>query len=153
MPTYAALIQLINDMYKVDQGLRLGARPGHDRDNYLVYLADAAHNYRIHKIIKEYGYPKSDTIGSETLKKFWLLVQHQDYDLSLQLACLANCDFAPTEKAYLTDRTRMNQDMPQIYGTQSVMKNGIKKLYKIENAEDLEHKRKEVGLPPLDNEA
>jgi hypothetical protein len=145
-----ALKKLIRDMAKVDQDLRLKAGNGHDVLNYMIYLADTAHNYRIHKIINDYSYPQLSVVGKEAMKDFWLLVQHQDYDVALQEAVLENCDFEPIEKAHLTDRVLMHKDKPQIYGTQFVYKDGLRVLYEVQDQDKLAERRKEAGLPPLE---
>ncbi|MDF1497088.1 MAG: hypothetical protein P1P90_03425 [Patescibacteria group bacterium] len=155
MQNFDFLKKLIKDMLKVDQGLRMYPNTneilpvneqGLTLSNYSIYLADACHNYRIHRLIEDFGYPKQETVGPEVMKDFWLLVQHQDYDLKLQQNCLENCDFEPSQKAYLIDRTRMQQGLPQIYGTQYIMINGERKLYKVEDPDNLAVRKKEVGI-------
>lgn len=105
-------------MMKVDQGLRHKAKPGKELINYLIYAVDNVHNFRIKEIIKKYGYPKKALLGKETMRAFWLLIQHQDDDLDLQEKCLKYCDFDSDNKAYLTDRVLVNKGKKQIYGTQ-----------------------------------
>lgn len=49
---------------------------------------------------------------------FWILIQHQDYDVALQKACLKRCDFERKHREYLTDRIALNEGRKQTYGTQ-----------------------------------
>ncbi len=49
---------------------------------------------------------------------FWLLVQHADFNLELQEACLKNCDFSPQEYAHLYDRVQVNKWLDPKFGTQ-----------------------------------
>jgi hypothetical protein len=52
----------------------------------------------------------------------------------------------------LYDRLKMNQNLPQRYGTQAVLNNtltGAYELYKLEDEKKVNDWRKEVGLPPL----
>ncbi|MFA6446869.1 MAG: DUF6624 domain-containing protein [Patescibacteria group bacterium] len=143
------LVSLIKDMTRVDQDLRLKAKDGQELLNHLIYLVDTSHNYRIHKLINDTGYPSTSLVGSETMKDFWLLIQHQDYDPSLQQACLENCDFGPKEKAFLTDRICMNNNLPQLYGTQYKLIDGVRSLYDIKDLAKVNTLRESVGLPPL----
>lgn len=141
---------IIIKMVQVDQDLRLSAKPGKGPLNYLIYVADAVHRLRLLELIKKYGYSTERLIGKEGMKKFWLLVQHQDMDLELQKECLKRCDFAPHEKAYLTDRVLVNSGKPQRYGTQFYI--DVKKRHVPRPIEDRVHvdkRRKEVGLSTL----
>lgn len=42
----------------------------------------------IKKIIGEYGWSGTSVVGKDGSHEFWLLVQHQDKDVELQLECL-----------------------------------------------------------------
>lgn len=110
--------------------------------NYFVYLVDMVNNDLIKNIIKTSGYPTKESVGKEGMKAFWLLIQHQDKDVKLQKKCLEICDFELTEKAFLIDRVLLNQGKKQIYGTQFVGE--------IENKENVDKRRAEMGLEPLE---
>lgn len=112
----------------------------------LVYCLDVTNNYLIKEIIKEYGFPKKENIGAKTLKKFWILVQHQDLDLKLQKKCLKNCNFDSKEKAYLTDRILLSDGKKQIYGTQFYKNKGKIIPRPIENIKNLGKLRKSASL-------
>jgi len=138
----------ISEMGRVDQGVREECAKSPSL-KYLVYAIDQIHNYRIHKIIKEFGYPDEKLIGKKGLRDFWLLVQHQDNDLKLQEDCLKKCGFASKEKAYLTDRVLVNQGKSQLYGTQFYLDKSKLKPRSIKDRENLEKRRKEAGLSPF----
>jgi len=148
------LSRYISKLVKIDQEIRnlklsdpklLG-----DLRSYVVYAIDGVHNWRIHKLIEEYGYPTQKLIGKGGMRDFWLLVQHQDFDIELQKACLKNCDFEPREKAYLTDRTLVNTGEKQLYGTQFYRdKKGVLAPRPIKDKKNLDKRRKEVGLKPF----
>ena len=140
----------IKEMKQVDQGLRVAISQGITQENYLVYLADQVHNRRLHRLLKEFGYPNTEMVGEEGMKDFWLLVQHQDGDLRLQKDCLEKCNFAPKEKAHLIDRIKVNGGEEQEYGTQLQMDENKKLTPKpIRESEDVDSRRKGVGLEPL----
>ena len=75
------------------------------------------------------------------MEAFWLLVQHQDYDVKLQEKCLKHCDFNLKNKSYLTDRIMVNREGTQIYGTQFNKP--------IIDKKNVDKRRKEMGLEPL----
>lgn len=145
------LADLINQMAHIDQDIRKNASGAFSGANYLVYLADAVHEYRLRRIIQEYGYPSEEMIGAEAMRSFWLLVQHQDFDPKLQEDCLQHCNFAPKEKAYLTDRVRMNAGKMQVFGTQFTRKEGKLVPHPIEDESNVEARRSEVGLDSLED--
>lgn len=149
----AQLAETIIQMTELDQKVRNGASGNFSEANYNVRDTDAQHGVHIHQIIQEYGYPTQELIGAEGLKAFWLLVQHQDFDLKLQEDCLAHCDFEPENKAYLTDRVRVNNDQPQLYGTQFMRSEGKLIPKPIEDEAHVDERRKEVGLDTLEEYA
>lgn len=144
-------------MQKVDQDLRKAALKAQGGSseltpyNYLTYMADSVHNPKIYQLIARYGYPTKKTIGAKALKAFWLLVQHQDLDPELQQKCLDNCDFAPQEHAYLTDRVLVNAGKKQRYGTQFRVnkKTGHRELHPLEDSKNVGKLRAKAGLEPL----
>ncbi len=171
------LMKEIKEMFDIDQGLRNAwankklteplinwGEDGKKRKpktkmelgliNYLVYLVDAAHNARIHRIINQYGYPTSKLIGKKGIFYFFLLVQHQDYDLELQKNCLERCDFAKKEQAYLTDRILLREEKKQLYGTQFQrdLKHNRIISQPIEDIKNVNARRKKIGLRPLKEE-
>ena len=144
----------IIEMVHVDQSLRTRAlktdEPQPNVYNWLVYVVDAVHNQRIHTLIKKYGYPKKKTVGDEALHAFWLLIQHQDFDIELQKKCLSNCDFALPDKAHLVDRILKNTNKKQRFGTQSHRGADKKlRLWPVEDKKNLNTRRKKHKLPPL----
>jgi len=144
----------VSKLVKIDQEIRNSGLSDSkllgDLRSYVVYAIDGVHNWRIHKLIKEYGYPSQELIGRRGMRDFWLLVQHQDFDLELQKACLKNCDFEPREKAYLADRTLVNTGEKQLYGTQFYRdKKGVLVPRPVKDEKNLDKRRKEVGLKPF----
>ena len=118
--------------------------------NDLVYMIDAINNFRIKEIIRTFGYPTQKLIGKSGMKDFWLLIQHQDEDSALQRECLTNCDFAPIEKAYLTDRILLAEGKKQKFGTQFITKNNKRVFSPLENKRKVNTLRKSVGLETLE---
>lgn len=141
------LSKYILEMVKIDQELRFKAKDSaNDLINYFIYAVDAIHNYRIRRIIERYGYPTQKLIGKKAMRAFWLLAQHQDYDLELQENCLKWCDFEPKNIALLTDRVLVNKGEKQIYGTQFYRKNEELIPRPIKDKKNIEKIRKAIGL-------
>lgn len=146
------LARQIEQMAVVDQEVRgLARSKTRSIEDFLVYTTDGTHNQYIRNIIAAYGYPTRNLIGKRAMKKFWLLVQHQDFDINLQESCLKGCDFEACERAHLTDRVLVNKGRKQIYGTQFMRSsNGTRRIpAPIESPRGVEKRRKSVGLKSL----
>ncbi|MDP2947485.1 MAG: hypothetical protein Q8N88_05210 [Nanoarchaeota archaeon] len=148
------LAKYIIELAKVDQGARSlrFEKPELVKGipNYLVYAIDGVNNMRIRKIIEDYGYPTQKLIGKQAMGSFWILIQHQDFDLGLQEECLKNCDFQPKEEAPLTDRVLLNSGKKQIYGTQFHRDKKLNLVPRpIKDIKNLDKRRKSVGLEPF----
>lgn len=146
------LIQPLINLCSSDKDKKSKIKPSLGLANFMIYMLDIVHNYRISKIIKEYGYPTKTAIGEKSMFHFFLLIQHQDYDLELQKNCLKHCDFELKEKAYLTDRILVNSDKKQEFGTQfyTNKKTGVFGPRPIKDIKHLDERRKKYNLPPFE---
>lgn len=122
-----------------------------------ITKADEKHNSKLKEIIQVHGWPGFTLVGEDGANAFWLLVQHQDRDVEFQKSCLAlmekaveNKDAAAADFAFLTDRVRKNENKLQLYGTQWIENHGKLQLYPVENPEFIEERRREVGLPTME---
>ena len=120
---------------------------------------------RIKKIIFKHGYLWNSDIGKEATHVIWIILQHADFDRSFQEEYLVQLkravdrnDASPQDLAYLTDRVRKGKGEKQLYGTQMTYKTIIDstgqksiktELWPVENPEDLDKRRKAVGLLPI----
>ncbi len=146
------LAEQIIEMCDIDQALRTQApkKAGTEFINYVVYSIDEVHNSRIKRILTEHGFPTSNLIGREAMSAFWLLIQHQAYDLKLQEEALEKCDFLPNERALLTDRILVNKDEKQVYGTQMRRSQSGFEPFPIEDEAGVDERRQTVGLNTLE---
>ncbi|OGM97630.1 MAG: hypothetical protein A2735_03425 [Candidatus Yanofskybacteria bacterium RIFCSPHIGHO2_01_FULL_41_21] len=146
------LAEQIIEMRNIDQDLRTQAskKVATELINYIIYAVDEVHNSRIKRIVAEHGFPTDDLVGREAMSAFWLLIQHQDYDLGLQQEALERCDFVPNERALLTDRILINKGKKQIYGTQTRRTESGFEPFPIEDEVSVNERRKNVGLSSLD---
>ena len=114
---------------------------------------DIRHASRLKEIIEEYGWPGVSVVGLDGSNAMWLLVQHQDKNHPFQKRCaellqeaVKRYEATPQTFAYLTDRIRLNEDKPQIYGTQWNFVEGELILYPVENRDTLDAVRSQMGL-------
>ena len=145
------LSKQIIEMRDIDQDLRTKApqKTATELINYVVYAIDEAHNSRIKRIVAEHGFPTESLVGREAMSAFWLLIQHQDYDLKLQEEALKKCDFIPNERALLTDRVLINKGEKQVYGTQTRRIPTGFEPFPIEDEAHVDKRRESVGLGTL----
>lgn len=122
-----------------------------------IEAMDAKHGQRLKEIVIQYGWPGVSLIGLDGSSAIWLLVQHQDKDVHFQKLCLEllktavkTYEASPKSLAFLTDRVKMNEGLPQIYGTQWVQKEGKFALYSIEDLDHLNERRSKAGLNPIE---
>lgn len=147
------------DMAAEDQAARTGApSPGGDPDGspQSMMHVDRENTARMHEIVDEVGWPTKRMVGADGTRAAWLLVQHADHDVAFQRRCLGLMQALQKEQevyridaAYLTDRVLVNEGKPQIYGTQFHTVGGELQPRPIQNPEQVEARRKELGLPTL----
>lgn len=113
-----------------------------DRDN-TAFLREA---------VAKHGWPGKRVVGVDGANAAWLLVQHADADLAFQKECLAKMEplvaageVTAKDYAYLWDRVAVAEGRPQRWGTQF---DGDEPA-PIEDAKNVDARRKAIGLPPL----
>ena len=117
---------------------------------------DETHTARMKEIIGQYGWPGYNLVGQDGSQAAWVLVQHSG-DLEFQKRCLellteaaSGDDASWGNVAYLTDRILVAKGKPQVYGTQFRPEQGQVVPFPIENEEQVNQRRAEVGLPSLE---
>jgi hypothetical protein len=117
---------------------------------------DQANTKWLKSIIQERGWPGRSMVGDDGAHAAWLLVQHADHDRDFQKLCLklmklmaAQGEVSKSDLAYLTDRLRVAENKPQVYGTQFRNENGKMVPVAIEDEAGVDKRRVAVGLPPL----
>ncbi len=120
-----------------------------------VKQADQENTTRLGEIIDKYGWPSIPVVGKDGSRAAWLLVQHADADPKFQRKCLdlmaklPKTDVSQTDLAYLTDRVLLAEGKKQIYGTQFTSSAGKWEPLPLEDPENVDKRRAEVGLQPL----
>ncbi len=117
---------------------------------------DERNTARMKDIIKQHGWPGKSLVGKDGSHAAWLLVQHADADPEFQNHCLAliataqaQGEATAVELAYLTDRVRVAQGKPQVYGTQFRTENGEFGPAPIEDPDNVDKRRQAIGLGTL----
>ena len=151
-------------MMAEDQAVRTGvAPPGDDRTAEELFDAwpqvDADNALRMREIMDEFGWPGWSLVGEDGALAAWVLIQHADHNLDLQKRGLAMMQAAveaddadPSDLAYLVDRVRVAQGLPQVYGTQlGVDAEGqIAPRTPIEDEANVDARRAAAGLGTLE---
>lgn len=112
---------------------------------------------RLAEILNEYGWTRKSLVGADGAEGAWIIVQHAIGDPALQRRCLqlleeaARQDEAPAwQFAYLTDRVRVLEGRPQVYGTSFDWDEaGEMSPCETEAPESVDERRRTVGLPPF----
>lgn len=151
---YQNITEDINRMAAVDQDMRSKAEKDKSWDDKI----DLENTKRVKEIVDRIGWPSISKVGKETSHNAWLLVQHADKDIDFQKYCISLMEALSGEEvdkrdiAYLRDRIRKNQNLPQIYGTQFIQNrdSGRYEPAPIENIEEVEERRKQMGLDTLE---
>lgn len=155
----AALYREIQRRVRVDQSVRKHTMSGSEPEgNYEWWQAVDANNllWLKGRLEKRKNWPGYSVLGEKGSHDLWLMVQHCDQDRPFQQHVLALLGKAVREKnasgkdlAYLTDRVRTGQKLPQVYGTQLNSTGGWLRPMAIEDEANVDKRRAEVGLPPL----
>jgi hypothetical protein len=109
------------------------------------------------QIIAERGWPGASLVGQEGAEAAWLIVQHAISRpefcrrcLSLLREAAAQGEAPAWQAAYLEDRIRVLEGRPQLYGTSFDWdEEGLMSPLPIENPEQVDDRRRSVGLGPL----
>ncbi len=122
-----------------------------------VHRVDVCNTDRLRAIIERYGWPGRSLVGEQGAEHAWLLAQHADRQLDFQrwaLQLLADAvdqgEATPRQRAYLTDRVRVNEGREQLFGTQIAdVRDGVGAAWPVEDPDQLDARRAEVGLEPF----
>lgn len=135
----------MGDKIAADYKARIARVRDADRDN-IKWLKE---------IVAKQGWPGKSLVGSAGSQNAWLLVQHADADRDFQESCLKKMEamprgeIEPKNLAYLTDRVLVGRGKKQKYGTQAVFQNGKAVASPVEDPDNVDARRKSVGLQPL----
>ncbi len=150
-------------MYDLDQ-LLVSAPENSELDGTTtastIKRIDQVHNDRLKEIVDHIGWPTRDLVGLKATQAAYMVIQHSSNDIAFQNRCLelmvdlvAQGELPASYVALLTDRIRVFQDQPQVFGTQMEMamnEFGVMTptpTVPIEDPEHLDDRRKLMGMP------
>lgn len=160
LPTQPALACELIQMADVDQAVRAAwQETGSDVASPLgkeVSAVDKEHTKRLKEIVRTYGWPGVSIAGVRGSEAAWLIAQHATADLAFQEEVLvklreavARGDALKGHLALLEDRVRMQSGRPQLYGSQMQIVDGKLELVPIEDPQNVDTRRAEMGLGSL----
>lgn len=143
----------------IDQGIReeLLAKGYGNLDSLDIARQEAIdreNTAHLQEIIDEYGWPDRFLVGFDGVQAAFLIAQHADEGfqqaiLPLIKASYQRGDLSGGEYALFEDRVRVNQERPQLFGSQAYISDGQLILYPIEDHARVDLRRKDLGLEPL----
>ena len=118
--------------------------------------ADAQNTMWLDEVIQQQGWPAKSLIGEDGAQAAFLIVQHSPAP-QFQKKCLELLQQAVDQNeadminlVYLTDRIRVFEGKPQVYGTQGQTNaDGTIVPFPIEDEEHVDERRKAIGLEPI----
>jgi exopolysaccharide biosynthesis protein len=138
--------QILSEVYESDQKIRKA-------NEFIKYVKEDHRNQElVISIIERCGMPTLNEVRQEHMTAIWLGLQHTNKKyrkkyFPLIAEAVKNGDLSKQQYALMKDRILMDEGKPQIYGSQ--IKNG--KLYKLENPETVNERRKEMGMKTIEN--
>jgi hypothetical protein len=156
---------LIDSLYIIDQKVQNELSDAiqngeNEKINKLLNQQKITFNRHI-PILKEIynktGYPTVDKVGKESSSKFFTLVQHSDSDVKFQEKMLTELtkeleNVSAKDYAFLTDRVKIAQKKPQIYGTQLDYNTNIGQAFpkNLFDSINVNKRRYEIGLESIE---
>ena len=126
-------------------------------NHYLIQLMaqeDKKNQEQVTKIIDENGWLGISKVGETANNALFLVIQHASVDIQEKFFPLlkesaekGESDLA--DMALMDDRIRMHRKKKQLYGSQTISLNGKSYVWPIEDAANIDERRKSVQLPPL----
>ena len=123
-----------------------------------INSCDSVNTHSLRSIVHEHGWPGVSLVGKDGSRAAFLILQHSDKDTGIQMQMLPLLKKAAESNetewqyfAFLTDRILVfKQGKKQIYGTQLKFNSqGLAEPFPIEDEENVDKRRKEVGLGKL----
>jgi len=138
--------EILSEVYESDLKIR--------KSNELIKYAKEDHRNQelVISIIEKCGMPTLNEVTQKHMTAIWVGLQHTNekyrkkYFPMVEKA-VENGDLSKEQYALMKDRILMEEGKPQIYGSQ------IKddKLYKLENPETVNERRKEMGMGTIED--
>lgn len=143
-------LDLLEAVYKLDQE----NRKSNDKRDINI---DRQNVSLVTSIIESCGFPRREEVGDIAISGLFLVIQHSprkfiEKYLPEVKKCASMGDLSLAEVALMEDRLLMLNGERQIYGTQVVrdFKTGGWKVYPIQDVRNVNQRREEAGLEPIE---
>ncbi len=156
-----AELEAMHDLDRQLVGDSLSTDPSDQALASTIRAIDRAHADRLKEIVDHIGWPTREMVGLKATQAAYMVIQHAGHDNEFQNRCLAlmvdlveEGELPASYVALLTDRIRVFQNQPQVFGTQMSMasnEHGVlvpTPTVPIEDPEHLDDRRKLMGMPP-----
>jgi hypothetical protein len=161
-----ALVAILDTVFQDDQGYRRQVREIEEKHGWesdemkalwdIIRVKDSINLLKVSKILEERGWLGADVIGGQGNHTLFLVIQHAELDAQLKYLPMMR-EAAQQGKAnarnlaLLEDRVALRQGKRQIYGSQvgRDQETGEYYVLPLEDPEQVDQRRAEVGLPPL----
>ncbi len=121
-----------------------------------VQRADSLNLLRLDALVGRHGWPKQSEVGSWAASAAFLVVQHAPLEAQVRYEPLLRSaveaeEADPEGLAMLTDRIRVRQGLPQLYGSQTRTdpETGVRSFHPIEDEANVDARRAAVGMGPM----
>ncbi len=119
---------------------------------------DSINLMKVEAIIDKYGWVGVDSVGVNGNMALWLVIQHSDLKtqekyLPIMKEAVKKGNAMASHLALLEDRIEVRHGRPQIYGSQVGYKDGKPTFEPIIDEKNVDKRRAEVGLEPLEDYA
>ncbi len=126
----------------------------------LIHFQDSINESEVIGIIDKYGWLGTNRIGEFANQTLWLVIQHAPIKIQEKYIPFLRISVEKGESegwylAFLEDRIAMRNGENQVYGTQSKYNKvtGKNHIYPIQNPENVNEKRKRIGLETIEEYA
>lgn len=109
---------------------------------------------RLFKLLDKYGWPTASEVTEYAAAGAALIINHSTYEVRLKYFPMLEEAFKkgeaqPLRYAKMRDRLLVEEGKKQLYGTQIKMENLVREPHPIEDPEQVDQRRAEIGLGPL----
>jgi hypothetical protein len=121
----------------------------------IINKADSLNLIKIKAVLDKNGWVGADKVGNEASNAIFLVIQHSDLPtqqkyLPMMREAVKNKKASGSSLALLEDRVALGEGRKQIYGSQLKGDgNGGYYLSPLEDPDNVDKRREEVGLPPI----
>ena len=169
-PSYSTLAKELEQIAVEDQTLRLMLPDveerfgiGSSQEKYiwsLIQKQDSICLMKTLKILDKYGWLGKSRVGNTANQALWLVIQHAELEAQEKYLPILKESVEMGESegwhlALLEDRILMRNKKNQIYGSQATWDktSGKMKIYPIDNVKNVNKRREEIGLDPIEDYA